>query len=327
MKLNKKVLIPVFATAMGLSVIGGISGAVAWYQYNSKVTTSFAGASVADTGVLQIGVMEASGIKWGRDVYDLDQDNKLYPVTFGKLEEDDLPANGKMYPEAGQYGYTGWQEAVAGTHYFQFELYFRALQTNSNENDAGFTAVERDVYITESILKCVKLDDGSDDATKDADSALRIHLQVENQPDVFLSKEGGELNLYGNLDLDRNEELDTYHDTLFNTLPSGAHDGDPIMYGIENEKQETVAIDNSLLASRNASTGAIEGGTALFHTTDDENAPVKVVMTVWLEGWALLHDDKAEWNPYYSAGTRVQAGLQFDTGIFRGDDLTPIAQP
>ena len=327
MKLNKKVLIPVFATAMGLSVIGGITGAVAWYQYNSRVTTSFAGASVADTGVLQIGVMETNGIKWGRDVYDLDQDNKLYPVTFGQLDEDVQPANGKMYPEAGQYGYTNWQAAQEGVHYFQFELYFRALQANPDENDSGYTAVERNVYITDSILKCVKLDGTSDDDDKVAEEALRIHLQIEGQDDVMLSKTATELDLFGPLDLDRNNEPDTYHDTLFNTLPAGVSDGDPIEYGVNGEKQETAAIDNALLASRD-SDGHISGGTPLFHTTDNENAPVKVVMTVWLEGWSLLHQaTRAEWNPYYTAGTRVQAGLQFDTGIFRGDDLTPIAQP
>ena len=55
MKINKKILIPVFATAMGLSAIGGISGAVAWYQYNTKVTGSWMGVSTADGGVLQTG--------------------------------------------------------------------------------------------------------------------------------------------------------------------------------------------------------------------------------------------------------------------------------
>ena len=33
---------------------------------------------------------------------------------------------------------------------------------------------------------------------------------------------------------------------------------------------------------------------------------------------------KLEWNPEYSAETAVQVGLQFDTGIFRGEDLTPV---
>ena len=88
MKFNKKVLIPVCATAMGLSAIGGIAGAVAWYQYNSKVSASFVGASVADTGVLQIGHKENanSDISWGRDFYAGDDAAKLVPVTFGALE-------------------------------------------------------------------------------------------------------------------------------------------------------------------------------------------------------------------------------------------------
>ena len=107
MKFNKKVFIPVLATAMGLSVIGGIAGAVAWYQYNSKVSTSFAGASVADTGVLQIGtyqpVFDQNGdpvyvdpsaqnpvqqteLVWGRDIVQPNID-RLVPVTFGDMVE------------------------------------------------------------------------------------------------------------------------------------------------------------------------------------------------------------------------------------------------
>ena len=107
MKFNKKVFIPVLATAMGLSVIGGIAGAVAWYQYNSKVSTSFAGASVADTGVLQIGtyqkVFDENGdpvyvdpsaanpvqkevLVWGRDIVRPNLD-RLVPVTFGDMNE------------------------------------------------------------------------------------------------------------------------------------------------------------------------------------------------------------------------------------------------
>ena len=114
MKINKKVLVPVFATAMGLSVIGGITGAVAWYQYNSKVSTSFVGTSVADTGVLQLGrkelVVDDNGdavdadsdghqdetIVWGRE-FTKGNAEHLIPVTFGACEErmdDVLDENG-----------------------------------------------------------------------------------------------------------------------------------------------------------------------------------------------------------------------------------------
>ena len=52
---------------------------------------------------------------------------------------------------------------------------------------------------------------------------------------------------------------------------------------------------------------------------------VKVTVTVWLEGWEALKinatDSSNVWNPKFSAGTDVQLGLQFDTGIFRGADL------
>ena len=83
MKISKKVLIPVFATAMGLSVIGGISGAVAWYQYNTKVTASFMGVTSADGGVLQ--VSDDNGSTWKRDIDFGSATSKLHPVTYGAL--------------------------------------------------------------------------------------------------------------------------------------------------------------------------------------------------------------------------------------------------
>ena len=122
MKLNKKIAVPFLSTVMGLSLIGGVGGAVAWYQYNSRVTASFIGTSVANTGVLQIGQKVASprlypadyedeqlrgtqmedqygnklwdySMVWGRDLNNSTftgsvDSNKLSPVTFGALQDD-----------------------------------------------------------------------------------------------------------------------------------------------------------------------------------------------------------------------------------------------
>ena len=89
--MNKKIIIPLFSTIAGLSLIGGTSGAVAWYQYNTRVTTSFVGTSVADSGILQIGYKanSTSPISWGRD--------KQYLLCFIIYNTDDIYITTALY--------------------------------------------------------------------------------------------------------------------------------------------------------------------------------------------------------------------------------------
>ena len=425
MKLNKKIFIPVLSTALGLSIIGGITGAVAWYQYNSKVNTSFVGASVADTGVLQLGTMEKvfddqnqpvmdendntkqkETIVWGRE-YTQPRASHLTPVTFGAFEEvqlynenneptekvNVLPKTAYKYPEAGcGEGYNlerkvtvsgkeltipGWEVAKKEEgDYAEFEVYFRAVQIENN----GINQVVRDVFMSDYILKSV-------DGSKYAHDALRVYLEINDGKDgafILANKEykdandpqtaydadlDNRLNLFGPLNLDRSNETDAnpnaketdrYHSTLWNDNlgvygnhpsnrqethdydndPSTAeesvagrpyYDGEEVIYGKYGDKQATKNIEN-MQQSRDPQTHKMpaqgeNGYEKKFFSTKADGA-VKVRVVIWLEGWEPMKVDDSsdyqlEWNPEYSADTDVQVGLQFDTGIFRGDDLNP----
>ena len=54
MKFNKKLVVATLSTALGLGIVGSITGTVAWYQYSTRATTSIIGSSGGKTGVLQI---------------------------------------------------------------------------------------------------------------------------------------------------------------------------------------------------------------------------------------------------------------------------------
>ena len=403
--MNKKLLIPVLSTAMGLSVIGGITGAIAWYQYNSKVSASFIGTSVADTGVLQIGhkVLEDHDnnpqtpkievMKWERDFSLLGESAKLIPVTFGemgkteellfddehnpldedqdghqdvKIHENVLPTKAYAYPEAGAgEGYApikdnlpSWIEAEKGKHYAQFDIYLRAYQVNA-EKEEGFELVERDVYLSDVVLKSVE-------DNKVAEEALRVHLNVEGQENLLLAKNeykddeatdnvNEALALFGGLDLDKNGHNDKYHATLFNdelkdygvypndysveSLRGKAihQEGEEISYGIKDQYQETKALaGNSSIINTRDNDGKMPEAAEKKILTSSKDGEVKITVTVWLEGWEILKNGEIkdpqtgdvtgttqgrEWNPYFSAGTDVQLGLQFDAGMFRGIDL------
>ena len=354
MKINKKILIPVFATAMGLSVIGGITGAVAWYQYNSRVTASFVGTSVADTGVLEIGhevvddnntpddtTDDTTSIVWGRDFsYNDGSAVNLIPVTFGQLAAHNaLPSEGAWaYPEAGAgAGYhdetrvnsrgvslPGWKHAEEGKHYAQFDVYVRATTTDKNADNSGRSnPVDREVFISDYVLQTVTAD-------KAVEEALRIHISAEGEEDAILLSNTAKTNmaLSGKMDLDNSGHLDTYHSTfandnldpsLFEENPTA---GDDIVYGVSTDKQTTQAV-SALKASRDSDgfIASADRSKTVFSTGTGENG-IKLTVTIWLEGWDLLSNSTAVWNPFYTAGAEVQVGLQFDTGAFRGADLS-----
>lgn len=351
MKTSKKIIIPFFSTVVGLSMAAGIGGAFAWYQYNSQATASFVGSSVADTGVLQIGwkaledddndptTPDVEVMHWGRDFYKRGNLAKMVPVTFGKMETLNpglntektlvLPQNAYAYPEAGAgSGYSNWEPAVVNEDYAQFEIYLRALVPDTSE-PSGYALAARNVFLSDYILESVEND-------KVAEEALRIHIGFEDGQNLLISKneytEQAPLDLHGQLDLDANGQPDTYHETPFSPLPAGVNDGDPIEYGVEDDTQVTTAIDD-LKVERDPSTGKMPTSGADFDKkiiTTSASEPVKMTVTIWLEGWEYLktgedaqsQDVKSQvWNPEYSAETDVQVGLQFDTGIFRGDDL------
>ena len=309
MKISKKVLIPVFATAMGLSVIGGVGGAVAWYQYNSKVTANFIGASVEDKGVLQIGT-DAAHLSRAVDKTE-NPHLELKPVTFGATADGAVGKQGWMYPEAGAgIGYyekaankPGWEKAVNGTDYLQFDLYFSAYE-NDSETTGGKKYVEKNVYISNSFLRCLDHTNHTEDANHKAVEALRIQLDVEGGASWIIGKvdSASTTNLYGELGLGTSDpsDHDIYYNDPFITLPEGAVVGEEVEYGVHGETQSVTPV--SAYAA---------GGTALFKTSAN-STPVKVTVTIWLEGWAMIDSD-AVWDANKTAGCDVQAALQFTT--------------
>ena len=334
MNISRKILIPVFATSLGLSIIGGLTGAVAWYQYNSKVSVSFVGASVADTGVLQI--KEGADGSWTRDVKN-DKLDPFRPMTFGKTSVDGVPANGWMNPEAGAgNGYyesveagtdgtgemNGWLKAEKGKQYVQFDLYFNAFQTDDTaEAGKGYKPVARNVYLSKYLLRCIDAN-GNELDDKVAADAMRIQFDIDDNEHLILANDVSTTKLYGPLDLDGSGTADKYHKNPFNVLPTGAQDGNEIVYGVDQETQTTVDIDDYVVVEdKQANNGA---QSALFATKGKKDEFTHVVITIWLEGWAMLDSEngRAEWNAFTSAGYDVQVALQFTTGIFRGNDLS-----
>ena len=316
MKLNKKIAVPFLSTVVGLSLIGGVGGAVAWYQYNSRVTASFIGTAVANSGVLQIGHMENSGIVWGRDYIQGDATvNKLAPVTFGQLNQDlSLPGPAYGYPEAGKGDYvTGWTTATANVDYVQFDIYLRAYQADANATTTnGYKQVVKDVYISDIVMR-----DAIADANKSVAPALRMHIDVDGGKKFLLAPSAvTDLALSSKLDLDRDGEIDKVGGYAWNEGRLSE-----VVYGNENDKQTATAMAN--IVQERDSQGEMPDPSSpsekLICRTK-ENGEQKITITIWLEGWHKLNNGTSEsaiWEVTKTKDVAVQAGLTFDVGKFR----------
>ena len=354
MKFNKKIAVPFLSTVMGLSLIGGVGGAVAWYQYNSRVTASFIGTSVANTGVLQIGQMktvqetdpetgdpiEVEKIVWGRDLNTAEitgstNNNKLAPVTFGELVSDPdhevghktyvdrLPSKAYTNPEAGKGPYQvnnvdNWNRATVGKEFVQFDVYLQALVPDANAEN-GYKLAEKDVYLSQIVLA-----DAVND--KSVSDALRVHLAMNKgvpnvEKNILISKvsTGSEgLNLWDQLDLDADGKIDTEGGWAWNEGKDNT-----VTYGTSGQKQYTKGIDQVVLGHD----AAIDTSKLICKTSTDAANPTKITVTVWLEGWHKFDTGKVDpqtsehiysslWDPTKMAGYNVNVGLEFDARSF-----------
>ena len=282
MKINKKVLIPVFATAMGLSVVGGISGAVAWYQYNTKVSASWMGVTTADGGVLQI--WDETESKWVRDAGFGTGSEELHPVTFGAMAADAaLPAKAYKHPEAGVATMTDWDEAT-GDEYVTFTVKVRAQKLNASTGE--FEPVAADVKLDEMVINSVT------SGKTDVADAVRVHISDGTNNKLF-SKTGTACDTHGQLDLDKDGDPDV----VGGYKAFDDYDDTPIEYGDDGAQQS-----NSITALEDQ---------VLFHV--DASAEGKeLTITIWLEGWQKLRGS-AIWDATKDSGANIQFGMKLYT--------------
>jgi hypothetical protein len=289
MKINKKVLIPLFATAMGLSAIGGISGSVAWYQYNTKVSGSWMGVSTADGGVLQI----YDGSNWKRDASYGTSSDVLHPVTFGGLDKDASLSGKQAYkhPQAGpDYAQmTSWDAADVDDDYVQFTVQIRALKldlTATTDADRYVPAPNKPIKLEEMIIESATTNKTA------VGAAVRVHISDGTTHKLF-SIGGNTVATKAKLDLDMDTELDEVGGYVWE------YDDTDIEYGDtnNNSQQTSYAID------------ALEDQT-LF--TTDSNGLVSLTVTIWLEGWQQI-EGSSIWDASRDAEATIHFGMKLYT--------------
>lgn len=317
MKFNKKLIVASLSTALGLGIVGSITGTVAWYSYNTRVTTSIIGVSTGNSGSVMFSL---DGTNWTNRIFTNDilesvgvtsaESFDFEQVTFGQLDANKNFKNsptetGYLQPEQGMGGYENWQKAKRNADYLQFHLYVKAEQ----DTGAGFTRVAKPIFLTDITLEDV--------GTTEVVDAFRIHIHDYNTPatNYLISKEAvTDLHLYSDeLDLNDDGNIDKYG----GEYEWVGNPDEPCMYGIENEVQSTYGVDE-VVAGTNQGNIVDTSSTnpKLFKaTTTTAGENLHFVITMWLEGWHELETNTPIWDILSTRGASFHVGLTFDAGL------------
>jgi hypothetical protein len=243
MKINKaKLLVGTLAIAAVAATVGSISGTVAWFQYNTRATVSYTGASAHCTENLQVRIYDSalvgsekkyasasafttadpSWAKWTTDLKMADitayikaargsyanstwtdaTDSGLYPVTSQELAVNSFPGTMYRSPIRGFADKTKWK--TADLHdYVDIPLQFRVLDIDGNEATTE-TYLAKKVYLSDLTIASKAVD-----GKKDITDAIRVAFDgATNKATYWHGAAQTSVNVYGPLDLGGEEGND-----------------------------------------------------------------------------------------------------------------------
>ena len=137
MKLNKKMIIPAFALLAGASLVGSISGTIAWYQYSTRANVAYIGSSAGTIGNLQVRINDGTDRGWDTQISYLDVSDYLYAQGLGQKVEPVTPGALEKNDSLRQAKWNGGSDAIA----YGDEL------PAGNEGDYFFKSDESKLYL------------------------------------------------------------------------------------------------------------------------------------------------------------------------------------
>ena len=257
MKIKKKsIIIPAFALLIGASLVGSITGTVAWYQFSTRVDTAYVGVAGGTSGNLQMRLKGVQGAEWltrltKEDIKsylaDAGYGSKVAPVTPGALDKDGaLPEDFYSNPVVGYGPYEKWIKA-SNANFVQIPLELRYIERDGVNKEVNGKQVDdeeiaKDVYLTDLLIQ---EDHRNENGKGDLSDAIRFHVQAyqadslevggDNKVDGsevnrLVSKKGGTMLAQGKLDLDGDSHLDKNY---LNDDKYGFEDDDPTQSTLE----------------------------------------------------------------------------------------------
>ena len=367
MKKPNKIVLSSLIALVGFTVASSVTSTVAWFQYATRASVAYTGTSAHCSKLLNISV--DGGTNWGTDIRsDSLPTAKFAPITTGEIGKDDaLPTQtvvteyeddgitpkttvtkSRFYasPDYRQGLYSNWLIAE-DDNYLQFEVLIRLADVDENYGTASQKYLANDVYLTDLTIQ--------NSGTNDLAESVRVHIAstyydggVEQNKNFLFAKTVESTEVGGFLDVNDDGLQDTgayeWDDTL---CLYGGSVGAPVTSDVLDDHDNVIGqkLENPLLQTSYSATedpnpiiaednnGVITGGTSIGKTSTSVSEYMKVVVTVWLEGWSELHrgndgnyqdEDSSIWNSASYAAKKFNVGMTFGVQLHADNEQSSL---
>lgn len=318
MKINKvKLLVGTMAIAAVAATVGSISGTVAWFQYSTRSTLEYQGASAHCSESLQVRLYHAakdavgnpedpgyqpavaefdSGWKQDLSIANVQSyiasghargsaDYNLYPVTTGNLASAaSFPTTfykSPIYQYSADYvpaeGASYWQDATV-KDYIDLPLQFRVVDINGSRTDGDYnTFLAKKVYLSDLTIKS-----SSTGSKLDITPAIRVAFDATN--DGVFSLDGQAVATTGKLDLNGDGNTDQTVGYSWDSRTDFVY-GTAASSAASNKIQVAESTGSNLEIADDSDPRNIIGK-ELGSTA--ANASLNVTVRIYLEGWQGL---------------------------------------
>ena len=323
--MNKKITASILAMTMGAGLVGSISGTVAWYQYSTRAQIGMLGMSIGTEKKLEVALSATQpaddSTLWKTELKTADviayanRPLEFKPITvaagfdrdanFGTVAFKSNPIKGLTDPAK-------WTNA-AETDYLKLKVWVRSVETN---------AAGADTYLAKELgLSDVRIVNKTVEGKQDISNAVRIAFDGASASAV-IAKATASTNLYGPLALGNGVDNDT--NKLYDEDPSagtaveltyGTSGATGATYNLADNTDKNALLCGERVATADPSQYAIVGGFELGATTASQ--PASFDVTIWLEGWQKLANDKATWKAADYSGSQFFIGFEVASGDVR----------
>ena len=233
-----KISISALSIVTTASIVGAITGTVAWFQYSTRAQAAFTGTTVHCSENLRISI---DGNDWKTELNSSEtqqyllnngrEDTALRPVTTGEHKKDEKINGFKRNPIYQFNAMENWIEADE-SDYVTFPLRLKVVDVNGKQ---GEYLLAKKIYLSDT-------SSNNPEIKYDITDALRVHYDIGDFHATLANQEYN-VNTYGPLDLDGDARLDMSEGYDFT-------DGRSILqYGLEREIKGVVEDDQHMPAN------------------------------------------------------------------------------
>ena len=311
MKFNKKIIVPTLMSAVGISLVGSITGTVAWYQYSTRTTAAFVGTAARASHNLQIKIND-TGHDYQPDLSVSDiatylatsssTNSNVLPITTGAQLKNAALSNFYGNPVYEYVDMANWLPALA-KDYIVLPLKVKLFLPD----DSG--VANKKVYISELEIK----NHATSAPTADISDAIRVQFSTATCQALFAktatsTTTHGELDMNGDGEVDKEGFIYTDDPTLDTRT---AYDYGSKLNGADLSSstnfQTSYSAADATLFPNDDNAQLVIADTNLELGTTNTDGELAITVTIWLEGWHTL-DSKNCWD-------LSTVGQQFDVGM------------